>query len=103
MPEKSLNAGKVGLREVAKTIFNESQSKYVPVDTGALKASGNMEEKEGSNKLTITISYDTPYALSVHEIARYRHPHGTYKYLETPFNNSIPKIPKIIESKLRML
>jgi hypothetical protein len=103
MPDKTLEAGKTGLRQTAKSIFDESQSQYVPVDTGALKASGKVEEKEGSNKLTITISYDTPYALPVHEIARYRHPHGAYKYLETPFNSNVPKLVPNIQSKMKGL
>ena len=93
-------AGKAGLREVGTNIFNESQN-IVPYDTGALKASGRTEEKDSAKKLKITISYNTDYAIYVHEIARYFHPHGSYKYLENPFTKHSADLPRIIESSVR--
>lgn len=73
----------------------------VPVDTGALRASGYVSEplREG-NRITVTVGYGgvaskinpktgestAGYALYVHENLEAFHKVGTAKYLELPFN-----------------
>lgn len=98
IPDKMQTAGTEGLREVGQKIYDTSQAQ-VPVDTGALRASGSMTESGGKN-LTITIAYEAEYALYVHEILRYNHPHGNAKYLENPFNQYAPTIQNIVRSKI---
>lgn len=100
VPDKMLQAGKAGLNEVGKNILNESQGQ-VPVDTGTLKASGRMEESGSAKKFTVTVSYNTDYAIFVHEITRYYHTHGSAKFLENPFTRWANELPRIIESYLR--
>lgn len=98
LPNKIQQAGLEGLREVARQIYEASQSQ-VPVDTGALRASASMTE-EGGAKPVITIAYNADYALYVHEILRNLHPRGNAKYLENPFNQYASTIEKVIGSKI---
>jgi hypothetical protein len=99
--KKILEAGSEGLKEVATTIYEDSKTNYVPIDTGALKNSAKMEEKSGASKYTIKISYNTTYAIYVHEIVYYYHAHGSWKYLETPFTIHTSKLEEIISEKIR--
>lgn len=47
---------------------------YVPVDSGKLKASFKQTlDDNSSDKITTSISYDTPYAMYVHEDMTVRH------------------------------
>jgi hypothetical protein len=99
--ENVLDAGRESLKEVATTIYEDSKTNYVPIDTGALKNSAKMEEKSGVSNYTIKISYNTTYAIYVHEIVYYYHAHGSWKYLETPFTIHTSKLAKIIAEKIR--
>jgi hypothetical protein len=49
----------------------------------------------------VKISYNTDYAIYVHEIARYYHPHGSWKYLEIPFKELSQKLVPNAESKIK--
>jgi hypothetical protein len=76
------------MRAEAQTIMNESK-KIVPVDTGALKTSGRVENPIiTSDEITVTIGYggpSAPYAEIVHEDPNAQHgPGKTFKYLEIP-------------------
>lgn len=99
MPDRILKAGKEGLREVADTIYNDSRVNYVPIDTGELQNSARLDEMFRPKGLTIVISYNTDYAIYVHEIP-YRHVHGSWKYLENPFNKHVREIRPAIQSRL---
>lgn len=100
IPDKVIEAGQEGVKEVGENILEESQF-LVPVDTGALQASGDLNEKGSGKKYTVTVSYDTDYATYVHEIMHTFHPVGQAKYLRIPFKKHIPSLPTTIESKLR--
>lgn len=56
------------LNDAAEQAFSVSQ-RYVPVDTGYLKGSGRIEFAS-VRVLTSTVSYNTDYALAVHETHR---------------------------------
>ncbi|HEX2955691.1 MAG TPA: HK97 gp10 family phage protein [Chitinispirillaceae bacterium] len=101
MPDKITKAGEEGLREVGKNIFDESQN-IVPYDTGELKASGEMYETGSGGSYKILIEYDADYAIYVHEILRYHHPHGQAKYLEKPFTKHTAKsrLNSVMKSKV---
>lgn len=76
------------MRAEAQAIMNESK-KIVPVDTGALKTSGRVDNPEITpSDITVTIGYggpSAPYAEIVHEDPTANHSPGkTYKYLEIP-------------------
>lgn len=72
----------------AETVLNESK-KIVPVDTGVLKNSGQVNPpKIEPGAVEVEVTYGgaaAPYALYVHEDPEARHEPGkTYKYLEIP-------------------
>lgn len=91
---------------IGKALFAEGEAimnaskRIVPVDTGALRSSGNVQlPKREAGKVTVTLSYGgaaAPYAVAVHEIpppprkspggrsARHTPPQQ-YKFLEMPF------------------
>jgi hypothetical protein len=78
--------GAVGdqLKTELRGVLAASQQ-LVPVDTGALKESGFVDDPAVSGGHVVDrIGYDTPYALQQHEL-NYRHPHGGQrKYLGEP-------------------
>ena len=95
------------LFEIALIIFNQSQY-LVPVDTGALRASGTITKRvrlRGGDKMVLHITYGGPaasYALEVHENLFARHESPTSaKYLEIPFNLVKPRMKKLIDAKIR--
>ncbi|MCK9310675.1 MAG: HK97 gp10 family phage protein [Bacteroidales bacterium] len=100
LPDSLAKAGQEGLHEVGQKIFDQARDS-VPVDTGALKGSGKMDESISGNKVKIIIGFYTEYAVYVHEILSYHHPHGKAKYLEDPFNSNISNIETTIASKMK--
>lgn len=75
-------------RSVAEDIFAESQI-LVPVDTGALRASGRVDFYGSRLKPEAEISYSTEYARIVHEVEWYYHkPPTQAKYLEEPLGDA---------------
>lgn len=70
-----------GLRKAAAFVLRESQ-KIVPVDTGALRASGRVVVEGEGFGTRCTVSYNTDYAIYVHEDLNAAHrPGKTAKYL----------------------
>ena len=70
----------------------------VPHDTGTLQNSGNVAKK----KLEAVISYNTPYAVRVHEHPEYRFQKGRKgKYLEDPLKNNVSKFKSIISNRIK--
>jgi len=79
-------------KEVGESLFDEAQSR-VPVKTGNLKESGNLEVAEDS----VAISYDAEYAYKVHE-----NPNSTgYKWLERTLIDAQVEVAEKIAKKLR--
>lgn len=72
------------LLKCGNVILKKSQV-YVPVDTGALKASGKVEAAGVGKGAKVTVGYggpDAPYALFVHEDPGAHHaPPTSFKYL----------------------
>jgi len=85
-----------GIADIMADVFDESQ-RQVPVDTGRLKESATININEKS----ISIQYNTPYALIQHENLEYNHPNGgKAKYLEDAFNSIVPGARTRIQSKV---
>jgi hypothetical protein len=87
------------LQEEAQAILNASQG-IVPVDTGALKASGKVSEVVSeSGALSINVSYgsdEVGYAQYVHEI------HKTQpKFLERPLRAAVGGFERRLADKLK--
>lgn len=72
----------------ASIVMGESQTEYVPVDTGVLKNSGFVgAPKIGPSSVEVELGYGgaaAAYAVVQHERLDYRHTVGQAKYLETP-------------------
>ncbi|WP_399088022.1 hypothetical protein ACGH2B_12495 [Streptomyces sp. BBFR2] len=72
----------------------------VPLDEGTLERSGAASVDESS--LTAAVSYDTPYAVRVHEDMTARHSPGRKaKYLENPARREAGQIAAIIAAQVR--
>jgi hypothetical protein len=92
-------ASKKAVEKWAKDTMKESKDRYCPVDKGVLKASGKHEViKNTLTEFYVRLSYNTPYAIFVHEIPYYRHPKGQWKYLSTPFNARSQLLIKEVEA-----
>jgi hypothetical protein len=75
-----------GMRVVGETIMTDVKASRpgsgVPVDTGALRASGRVSGPDSGG--TVTLSFGgaaAPYGLRQHEELNYRHPVGEARYL----------------------
>ena len=83
----SHNAG-LALYRQGEAIMTRSKAEFVPVKTGALKASGRVNPPQSTGRgWTVDLVYGGPavnYALVQHETPWYRHRVGQWKYLEQP-------------------
>lgn len=84
-------AGPNAERLLAGALFTEGElimseaKRITPVDTGRLRASGNVKPPEHQNgTVTVELAYGTDYAIYVHEITSNTHPVGQAKFLEQP-------------------
>lgn len=85
--------------------------KQVPWATGDLGGSCNISHvKEESERIWLTVGYDTPYAIKQHEDLTLRHPDPRNplsvpgrkpKYLEDPFNENKAKYQNNIENDVK--
>jgi hypothetical protein len=88
------------LREWAERVMSLSKSQYVPVDTGALRASGFVEGPDQTG--TVTLGFGgvaAPYAVIVHEDLQARHLVGGPKYLEQPLKLSLGLTRELIRDR----
>lgn len=88
VPQTLTRAATQALREHGETVMAASK-RLVPVDTGALRASGRVSPvTQVGRSLMVVLSYGgpaAPYALAVHERPDQWHdPPTQWKYLEQP-------------------
>ena len=70
----------------------------VPHDTGELQNSGKVDKGD----LEASVSYNTPYAVRMHEHPEYKFQKGRKgKYLEDPLKNNISKFRNIINNEIK--
>lgn len=97
--------GSAGLQALAaalyvrgEAIMADSKEHFVPVDTGALKGSGYVNQPVVSaNEAAVELGYGGPgidYAVVVHENPAAHHPHGQWKYLEAPLMAALKDLPE---------
>lgn len=87
-------------------VMADAKENYVPVLTGALKASGRVQPPKpaGNGKWTVELTFGGPavgYALEVHE----RPPNigqGKNKYLQKPFRASLPKLERRLNAWIKV-
>lgn len=69
----------------------------VPHDTGFLQSTGKVSKKD----LQAAVSYNTPYAVRVHEHPEFRFQRGRKaKYLEDPFKKNVSLFRSIISKRV---
>jgi len=95
--------------DVIEKVFAESQI-LVPVNTGALKASGQVVKESPEENGALSSSYITygdatvDYAVSVHEDLSMPHAAPTQaKYLETPLVKNVPLLESLIRARLKVI
>ena len=106
-------SGPQGVKAAARALRNEAQEAFaasqdeVPVDTGALKASGRIRPEVGvferGNEVYLELTYGgsaTEYSIYVHENLEANHPHGKAKYLEDPMVRQVNGIAGRIADKV---
>ena len=106
-------SGPEGVKVAARALRNEAQEAFaasqdeVPVDTGALKASGRVRPETGvyesGDEVYVEITYGgtaTEYSIYVHENLGAFHPHGKAKYLEDPLTRQVNGISGRIADKI---
>jgi hypothetical protein len=93
--------------KVSEDLVNESQQE-VPVDTGDLRDSVNIENKSRNNVAHTLVEYDTDYAIYVHEDLNINHPQhakhncgGKAKFLEDPLSRKYKEYIKKIGQVFR--
>jgi hypothetical protein len=88
------NAAERALRIEGERIMTRSKQEFVPVDLGALRASGHVQEPTRRGKdVEVVMAYGgpaAPYALIQHENPDFRHRVGQWKYLEQPMREAEP-------------
>lgn len=83
--DETQTAAAGGLQQAAEEVLKRSDAD-VPVQTGRLRGSGRVSVDKRT--LEVSISYDTDYAVEVHEDMSRHHPHGHAKYLENALNEA---------------
>lgn len=76
-----------------------------PVDTGALRSSGQVSMELDGKSVGAALSFggpSAPYALEVHENLEAFHRIGQAKYLESTLNESAPYLAKRIANRLHL-
>jgi hypothetical protein len=80
---------KKGLEDCALDLERRAQQ-LAPIDSGDLRGSSSVEITTAFDKPTATVSFNTPYALRMHEDMSYtaKEPGTGQKYLENPLNEN---------------
>ena len=80
--------------------------RLVPVDTGALRASGHVQLPViRGKKVAVVLGYGgaaAPYAVFVHEKQARHNPPTQWKYLEQPLNEAIPGMAGRLAKRIRV-
>lgn len=85
----------------ANAIMTAAKQDYVPVNTGALRASGVVEPPVmGMTRVSVDMGFGgpaIPYAVRQHEDLTLRHKVGGPKYLEIPLKARLAGMPAVIK------
>lgn len=90
-----------GIKKASAFLLREAK-KIVPVDTGALKASGRIDLTGTGPETNAFITFSTDYAGYVHEdLNAYHRPPTSAKYLERPAREHQEEIRQIVRDECR--
>jgi hypothetical protein len=103
------------LLEEAQRIMKTSQEEHVPVDKSVLKDSGEVSQDRRGEQVTVALSYETPYAVAVHEhlsdasppswlntTVRFGPGNRGPKYLERPLMDAVPQLGQKLGARLKL-
>ena len=92
LADRALALAAGALYREAERIMTEAKGR-TPVDTGALRASGQVQPPEvAGSRVSVTLGFgnnSVAYAVYVHENLTARHPVGEAKYLERPLLEAV--------------
>lgn len=96
---------KGALRLEGEQIMTRSKREFVPVDLGALRSSGHVQEPVRSGRdVSVTLAYGgpaAPYAVVQHESLHFSHRVGGPKYLERPMRDAQKGMAQRLAAKIR--
>jgi len=104
MEDGIIDVVKRAMNEQAERTMTRSKNDYCPVDTGALRASGQVDTEAQGSVVTSELGYggeSAPYAIYVHEINKNYRGGKQWKYLETPLKEDLPAINDSIADAVR--
>ena len=94
-------AGRRGVLSAAKRLLAVSLP-LVPVDTAFLRSTGRAKlVVRGGDDAAAEVSYDTDYAVFVHEILSNQHDDGQAKFLEAPLHSFSNELFGLIAKEVR--
>lgn len=97
-PEVTLAAVKQSIFQITNEVFRKSRDQLVPVRDNPLRDSGGISFKNEATSVTGEITYNTPYAVFVHENTdpsiNYTKAGTGPKYLEIPTMEMAEKLPE---------
>lgn len=98
---RARRAAKRALEVFGAKVIGQAQE-MVPVDTGALAASGVFPDAvEEGDQITQTIGFNTNYAAAVHERLDQKHTQGQAKFLSTAIERMKPKFEPFVAGQVK--
>ena len=86
--------------DLGTRMFFEPSQILCPVDTSRMKESGKIRVTGTGEKTALVITYDTPYAIYVHENPFARHePPTQWKFVATPIAENKPAFLRGLKGK----
>jgi hypothetical protein len=99
--ERARAAALKAINEFGEHVIGDAQQ-MVPVDTGALAASGTtLPAVEKGNTVEKVIGFNTDYAAAVHERLDVHHEQGQAKYLETAVRENASKLSQYVADRVK--
>ena len=92
------------LRTESELIMTEAKER-TPVDTGALRGSGRVDDRTTAAAVRMALSFGGPsqqYAIHVHENLEARHPTGRAKFLESAVLEAVGNLPQKIAARMKL-
>jgi hypothetical protein len=97
------DAAEKGLRQGGELILGEA-TRNAPIDTGALRKSGELKVKRVRKGAEATISFNTPYAAIQNDNPDFNHPKGGKAgYLTDALRNGIDPLKRAVAREIKRI
>lgn len=97
--KKFEDRGAKALEDWGKKTIDESKNDFCPVDSGVMRATGNIQMNRSGSRVEVILYYNTDYAPAVHEKPAY-HVIGQSGFLRIPFTKNSGLLDKMISSAI---